>query len=220
MEIAHQYVVSVRELTKDYPSFHFGPATLDLVPGYVYGIVGPNGAGKTTLLRMLMGLVQPTTGLIKIFGLDHRSHEKTIKQQIGFVPEQPSLYREMNAQWFGQFSRVHYPTWSDELYNELLQRFGVDPTAASKTLSKGTRMKLNLALALAHSPRLLILDEPTSGLDPLVRKEVLNQISAVVQDEDRTVILSTHITEDIERIADGRVLSSGVIATPALSRLI
>jgi ABC-2 type transport system ATP-binding protein len=202
MTAEYQHVIDVQKLTKDYPSFRFGPVSLELEPGYVYGILGPNGAGKTTLLKMLMGLVQPATGSITVFGLDPRMHEKSIKQGIGFVPEEPFLYQNMNAQWFGRFARAHFTTWSDERYGQLLRSFKIDARAPSKTLSKGTRVKLQLALALAHNPQLLILDEPTSGLDPLIRREILDQIGAVVQDEKRTVLFSTHITEDVERIAD------------------
>lgn len=202
-------MIDAQELTKDYPSFRFGPVSLQLEPGYVYGILGPNGAGKTTLLKLLMGIVKPGTGSVRVFGLDPRLHERAIKQSIGFVPEEPFVYQDMNANWFGRFAGAHYPTWSDERYGQLLQDFDINASAPSKTLSKGTRVKLQLALALAHNPRLLILDEPTSGLDPLIRREILDQIGAVVQDEERTVLFSTHITEDVERIADYIVFMIG-----------
>jgi ABC-2 type transport system ATP-binding protein len=195
-------VIETNELVKNYSAFQFGPLNISLAPGYVYGIVGPNGAGKTTLLKLLMNLLPPSSGTVKVFGEFYAFREKAIKQRIGFVPEEPFLYRNMNAHWFGQFTQAHFPTWSSGKYDELLRKFGVDQTKPTKLLSKGNRVKLQLALALAHTPDLLILDEPTSGLDPLVRQDILSEIAGVVRDENTSVIFSTHITEDVERIAD------------------
>jgi ABC-2 type transport system ATP-binding protein len=197
-----EMAVSVNGLVKRYKDFSMGPISLNLTRGYVYGLVGQNGAGKTTLLKSLMNLVRPDEGQIKLFGLDYTGAEKAIKEQIGFVPEDPFVYQSMNAKWLGRFISAYFNNWNQDEYETLLKSLDVDLNKSVKNLSRGTRVKLQLALALAHRPNLLILDEPTSGLDPLVRREILDQLASVVQDETRSVIFSTHITEDVERVAD------------------
>lgn len=195
-------VLVAQGLVKKYARFQLGPLDLDLQPGYVYGIVGPNGAGKTTLLKLLMNLARPTAGSCRLFGMDYAGDEQAIKQRIGFVPEEPFLYQLMNAQWFGRFAAPFYPEWNATLYRQMLAQLHVDDMKPVKALSRGTKVKLELALALSHNPDLLLLDEPTSGLDPLVRREILDLLADMVQDERKTVVFSTHITEDVERIAD------------------
>lgn len=195
-------LVRVEGLVKEYPPFRLGPLDLEVPGGYVVGLVGPNGAGKSTFLKMLVNLVRPSRGRLECFGLEYPQGEREIKRRIGFVPEEPFLYPEMNAAWLGRFVSRYYPTWDGARYTELLRRFGVDPRQPTGKLSRGTKVKVELALALAHRPDLLILDEPTSGLDPLVRRELLEELVESVQDERCSVIFSTHITEDVERIAD------------------
>jgi ABC-2 type transport system ATP-binding protein len=195
-------VVEIKNLVKKYKGFSLGPINLELQSGYVYGIIGQNGAGKTTLLKTMMNLVRPTMGTIRVFNMKYADNEQRIKQQIGYVPEEPFLYQLMKPDWFGQFVAPFYPQWDTQEYRRLLDELQIDRSKNVKQMSRGTKVKLELALALAHHPSLLLLDEPTSGLDPLIRRQILDKLTDVVQDETRTVVFSTHITEDVERIAD------------------
>ncbi|HHT25982.1 MAG TPA: ABC transporter ATP-binding protein [Firmicutes bacterium] len=195
-------VAEIKGLVKRYKGFTLGPIDLQLESGYVYGVIGQNGAGKTTLLKAMMNLVQPTQGTIRVFNMDYAGHEQDIKRQIGYVPEEPFLYQLMKPDWFGRFVAPFYPRWDAQEYDKLLADLQIDRSKTVKQMSRGTKVKLELALALAHHPSLLLLDEPTSGLDPLIRRQILDKLAGVVQDETRTVVFSTHITEDVERIAD------------------
>jgi ABC-2 type transport system ATP-binding protein len=143
------------------------------------------------------------------------ANEIEVKQRIGYVPENHEFYSDMTVSWTAQFVGRQYPTWNEARFRELLHRYNVDPRKKIGALSKGTKAKLAMALALAHRPELLILDEPTSGLDPVVRRELLSDLVEFVADGDRSVLFSTHITSDLERVADyitfivdGRVAAS------------
>ena len=181
------------------------------------GFIGPNGAGKTTTIKIIMNMARKSGGTVEVLGLDHRIHEEEIKRRIGYLGEEPCFYEEMTPLWFGGFVSKYYPTWDKAYFSATLDRFGIDPLKRVKDLSKGMKVKLGLALALSHKPELLILDEPTSGLDPVIRRDVLDELMSVIQDEKRSVFFSTHITQDIERIADyvtfihrGRIVESDV----------
>lgn len=166
------------------------------------GLVGPNGAGKSTTIKAIMNLINYDSGEIKIFGLDYKNSEEEIKNRIGYVGEEQYFYEDMSVKWMEQFISQHYRQWDRDKFYSLLERFNVSPTKKVKELSKGMRVKLSLALALAHNPELIILDEPTSGLDPVIRNEILQILLEIIQDENKSVLFSTHITEDIEKIAD------------------
>ncbi len=194
--------LALRGVVKRHRSFQLGPVDLEVPPGSVTALVGPNGAGKTTLIRIIMGLAAPSEGSVRLFGRVPDPDDISTKAAIGFVPEEPFLYPEMTAQWHGRYAGAHFPTWDEALYRELLHRLGVPPQRQVKELSKGSRVKAELALALAHRPRLLVLDEPTSGLDPLVRGEVLQELARTAAGGKAGVLFSTHITEDVDRIAD------------------
>lgn len=194
--------VELRGVIKRYRAFQLGPVDLEVPPGSVTALIGPNGAGKTTLLRIIMGLAAPDHGMVRVFGRTPGPDDAATKASIGFVPEEPFLYEDLTPEWHGRFAAAHFPTWDSDRYRKLLERLAVPPDRKVKELSKGNRVKAELALALAHDPRLLVLDEPTSGLDPLVRREVLDEVANLAADEHSAVIFSTHITEDVERIAD------------------
>lgn len=195
--------VRLEGVVKEYRDFTLGPIDLELEPGCITALIGPNGAGKTTLLRLIMGMARPTRGRVTVFGLPHANNHHRILSRIGFVPEEPFLYDELNLAWLGRFVSRLYPDWDEVEFQRLLARFDVPARKQVKELSKGTRVKAELALALAHHPDLLILDEPTSGLDPLVRSEVLGELRTVIAHAGQAAVLfSTHITEDVERIAD------------------
>jgi len=165
-------------------------------------LVGPNGAGKSTTIRIMLNLTYPDSGEVEVLGLAQPSQEMEIKCLVGYVPESPSFYEDMTVGWTAGLVSAYYPGWDPELYEEYLMKFELNPNKKVRQLSKGMRMKLALTLALSHRPRLLILDEPTSGLDPVVRRELLETIADLIRDEGRTVIFSSHITQDVEQVAD------------------
>lgn len=202
---------------KSYPKFELEDVTFSLPRGFIMGFIGPNGAGKTTTIKIIMNMARKSRGTVEVLGLDHRLYEKEVKRHIGYVGEEPRFYEEMTPVWFEGFVSKYYPTWDKAYFNDTLDRFGIHPLKRVKELSKGMKVKLGLALALSHKPELLILDEPTSGLDPVIRRDVLDELMSVIQDEKRSVFFSTHITQDIERIADyvtfiheGRIVESDV----------
>lgn len=202
---------------KRYPKFELKGVSFALPRGYIMGFIGPNGSGKSTTIKIIMNMVRKSAGTVEVLGLDHQAHEEEVKRHVGYVGEEPHLYEEMTPVWFGGFISKYYPAWDQGYYRSALERFGIDPSKKVKALSKGTKVKLGLALALSHRPELLILDEPTSGLDPVVRHDVLDELLSVIQDERRSVFFSTHITQDVERVADyvtfindGRIVMSDV----------
>ncbi len=207
----------LRGVCKSYPKFELKDVTFSLPRGFIMGFIGPNGAGKTTTIKIIMNMARKSRGTVEALGLDHRLYEKEVKRRIGYVGEEPRFYEEMTPLWFEGFVSKYYPTWDKAYFDATLDRFGIDPAKRVKDLSKGMKVKLGLALALSHKPELLILDEPTSGLDPVIRRDVLDELMSVIQDEKRSVFFSTHITQDIERIADyvtfiheGRIVESDV----------
>ena len=177
---------------------------LDLsVPrGSVFGFIGRNGAGKTTTVKMLLGLLPMTAGSATVLGLDSRKESFDIKKRVGYVPESHHFYKWMTVGELTRFTSSFYPTWQEKKCAELLTRFELDPRKKVKELSKGMVAKLALTLALAHAPELLVLDEPTGGLDVMVRRDFLESIVRTIQEEGKTVFLSSHVLVDMERVAD------------------
>lgn len=194
-------LMSCRGVNKSLGDFHLGPIDTEVPPGYVVALLGPNGSGKSTLFRMLLDLVHPDSGELRLFGLRYPDHESDIKRRIGYVPDAPVGHDEMNATALGQFVGHWYPTWDDTRYAELIERLGIDPKRFGR-LSKGMRQRLSIAAAIATQAPLLILDEPTESLDPLARRVVLEEISDYVHDGDRSVLLATHAVEDVRAVAD------------------
>jgi len=166
------------------------------------GLVGPNGAGKTTIIKLIMSLIKPDGGGIEIFGLDHLAHEKEVKGRIGFVYDVPPFYGDVSLRDTKRAIALFYEKWNEALFNDLVSQFQLPLKKKVKTLSSGMRTKFALALALSHDAELLILDEPTTGLDPVFRRELLHGLSGLLQDEEKSILFSTHITTDLERIAD------------------
>lgn len=192
----------VEKLHKRYPGFELIIDSLVLPRGNIMGLVGPNGAGKSTLLKTILNLVHPDRGTINILGYDYRRQEIEARQLLGYVPEEPRIYDEVTPNWLGHFAASYYRSWDADYYHRLLDKFKLEPNKKFANLSKGARVKLFLCLALAHRPELLLLDEPTAGLDPAVRYDFLAELLEVVQDENRAVLLSSHIVGDVERVAD------------------
>jgi ABC-2 type transport system ATP-binding protein len=195
-------ILRLENVSKAYPGFALRDVSFELLPGYIMGLIGPNGAGKSTTIKLIMNLFPLDAGKITVFGLDHWEDEIRIKQQIGYVGEDQQFYGEMTVGWTVDFVSRFYANWDWDYCRELLHRFGLQRGIKVNHLSKGMEVKLALTLALSHRPRLLLLDEPTSGLDPVVRKELLEELLEVVQDEARSILISSHITDDLEKIAD------------------
>ena len=192
--------VEYRGVVKSFPGFTLGPLDFELTRGTVVALVGPNGAGKTTALKCLVGLIQPDEGTIAVDG--RRINDALWKRALGYVGEEHAFFDNWSGERNLGFLSTFYPAWSDARAGELAERFGLRLDQPVKSLSRGDRAKLSLVSALAHSPRLLVLDEPTAGLDPVVRADFLETLWELQEDEERTILYSTHITSDLERTAD------------------
>jgi ABC-2 type transport system ATP-binding protein len=209
------FAVEISGVTKRYKHFTLDEIDLKLPTGCIMGFVGANGAGKSTTLRILMGLVHQDAGSVQVLGCAMPDEQAQAKLEVGFVSEDMRLYGAPTLEWHMNFIRSIYPRWDSAYAASLLRRFDLKPQQKIKGMSHGQRVKAALLLALARKPRLLVLDEPTTGLDPIARREVLGELMAVLADEDRTVLFSSHNTLDVEQISDqitfidrGRILES------------
>lgn len=189
-------------LRKEYKEFKLDNVSLNIPKGYIVGLIGPNGAGKTTTIKIITNLIKADSGNVEIFGLNYKTSEKEIKNRIGYVGEEQYFYENKRVSWTGNFVSKFYKNWDKSKFNSLLNDFQISSSKKVKELSKGMRVKLSFAIALAHNPELIILDEPTSGLDPVIRREILDLLMGLIEDENRSVLISSHITDDISRIAD------------------
>lgn len=198
----NEHILEVSGLGKRMDKFALTDVSFAIPRGYIMGFVGQNGAGKTTTIKCIMDFLAYDQGSIRLFGEDNRKNPVALRNRIGYVSEEPYYYEEMTVAWTGRFVGSFYKGHDPEWFLTLLKRFQVDPVKKVKELSRGMKVKLSLALALAHRPELLILDEPTSGLDPVVRSELLDLFQEVIQDEKCAVFFSSHISSDIEKIAD------------------
>ena len=194
-------ILTVKDLQKKYNNFTLGPINTSFKGGVIIGLIGENGAGKTTFIKSILGIIK-STGKVEIFGHDISTEEKDVKENIGVVLDNSFFCEVLTANDIDKIMSPLYKNWDPGLFYNLLERFSIPKNKTIKTLSKGMRKKLEIAAALAHHPKFLLLDEPTSGLDPVVRKEVLDVFLDFIQDEEHTILLSTHITSDLEHIAD------------------
>jgi ABC-2 type transport system ATP-binding protein len=170
--------------------------------GLVFGLVGENGAGKTTLIKHLLGLLKPETGKVRVFGLDPIEEPVEVLGEIGYLSENRDLPNWMRVRELMLYTQAFYPKWDEAFAEELRETFELDPSARIRSLSRGQRAKAGLLVALAHRPDLLLLDEPSSGLDPVVRRDILTAIIRTVAEEGRTVLFSSHLLDEVERVAD------------------
>lgn len=199
-------ILEVSGLNKDYPRFSLKDVTFHLPEGCITGFVGINGAGKTTTLRTILGLTGRASGAVKLFGMDMGKEAGRIKDRIGIVLGEGCFYEELTLLEMKSVVAPAYRKWSDKDFREYLDRFSLNPKQKINTLSKGMRMKYALALALSHKAELLIMDEPTSGLDPFVRSQLLDILKGYMEEGGRGVFFSTHITSDLDKIADMLVM--------------
>lgn len=194
--------ISLQKVQKNYKFFRLQDVNLEVEQGTVMGLIGPNGAGKSTTMRILMGLVFADSGSVQVLGHEVPAQGVEARKQIGYYSEDMRLYGKESVGWHMQFVRSIYPGWDDQYASELLKRFGLIEEQRVKGLSHGQRVKALLLLLFARRPQLLILDEPTTGLDPVARHEILTELMRVVEDEGRTILFSSHNTQDVEQISD------------------
>jgi ABC-2 type transport system ATP-binding protein len=195
--------IMVRELTRRFGAkVALDQVSLTVPRGAVFGLVGENGAGKTTLIRHVLGLLKAQAGAVQVFGGDPVADPVGVLSRIGYLSEENDLPGWMRVAELLRYSQAFYPHWDAAYADQLRQDFGLDGAARVKNLSKGQRARAGLIVALAHRPELLVLDEPSSGLDPIVRRDILGAIIRTIADEGRTVLFSSHLLDEVERVSD------------------
>ncbi len=201
--VSSENAIEIRGLRKHFPGFDLGPLDLVVPRGSIYGFVGPNGAGKSTTIDLIFGMGMPDAGEIKVCGLDVNRNEVAVKKRIAYVSPEIEFSPWGVVKNAIRFVRGFYlDSWDDDLCEELLNQFDLNPKAKIMTLSFGSKMKLSLVLALSRRPEILILDEPTTGLDAIAKQELFSQLLSLVQDSERTILISSHSLSDVERFAD------------------
>ncbi len=211
--------LEIRALEKRFPRFTLGPLDLLVPSGAIYGLIGPNGAGKTTLIDQIFGMGAPDAGAIKVLGLDHALDEVAVKSRVGYASPELSFIAWGRVGKAIRFVRGFRPTWDDAYCERLMASFGLSAGEKIATLSFGSKTKLALLLAMAWHPQVLVLDEPTTGLDAHSKRAVFSEMLAIVRDEARTVVISSHQLSDLERFADrvgvlhrGQLVAEGATA--------
>ena len=202
-------ILTVENLNKSYGDFALTDVAFSLLEGCITGFIGINGAGKTTTLRTLLGLTKKQSGKIQFFGLDMEKNEKQIKDRIGIVLDDGCFYEELSLSEMKSIIASAYTEWSEQDFKRYMDMFSLEPKQKINTLSKGMKMKYALALALSHHAELLIMDEPTSGLDPLIRSQLLKVLTDYMENGGRGVLFSTHITSDLDKVADMLIMIHG-----------
>ena len=195
-------VIELKNVSKSFNGFQLKDITMTVKKGYITGFIGGNGVGKSTTIKLIMNLLQPDSGTISIFGLNYKDHEKEIKQRIGFVYDDSMFYENLTLLEMKGIMKRAYINWDNTMFHHYINSFELPINKQLKSFSKGMMMKASLAIALSHHADLIIMDEPTSGLDPIFRRELLDILHHLIQDGEKTIFFSTHITTDLDRIAD------------------
>ncbi|MBU3174880.1 ABC transporter ATP-binding protein [Clostridium estertheticum] len=195
-------VLDVRNLNKSYGDFCLNGLNFKLEKGYVMGFIGPNGSGKSTTIKSIMNLIKKDSGSISVFGMDSVKYERKIKEKIGFVYDENIFYGMLTINEMKNIIAGFYRRWDENKFKEYIKHFELNPNKVIDKLSKGMKIKFALALALSHGAELIVMDEPTSGLDPAFRSELMDILYNVIQNEEMSIFFSTHITADLEKIAD------------------
>ena len=212
----YENAIEIKNVTKKYDGFTLDNISFDVPRGSIMGFIGQNGAGKTTTIRSLLNIIPINAGEIRLLGMDHIQHEQEIKERIAVVFDELPFHDIFNAKEMGKIFRGLYAKWDDKVYEGYLERFQLPQKKKIGQFSKGMKMKLQIACALSHDAELLVMDEATTGLDPVVRSEILDIFLEYLQDETHSILMSSHITSDLEKIADsvtfidrGKILVSG-----------
>lgn len=195
-------VLEIHNLCKNYNDFSLQNINMSLEKGTLTGFIGPNGAGKTTTIKSILNIIKPDNGKITVLGMDSVTNDLEIKSKLGIVLDDGHFYEDLTLRKMKSLIAPMYPTWNDNAYQSYIKKFELPENKKIKDLSRGMRMKYALVLALSHGAELFILDEPTSGLDPLVRSELIEILKEIVFEYNKTVLMSTHITSDLDKIAD------------------
>ncbi len=194
--------IEIKGLCKSYGDFALKDIDLTLPGGSILGLIGENGAGKTTTIKCILNLIRRDAGEIALLGHDNIKEEQLAKQDVGIVLDECFFHDTLRPLDVGRVLAPAYKDWDGELFRSYLKKFGLPEKKLIKEFSRGMKMKLSLSAALAHRPKLLLLDEATAGLDPVVRDEILDEFLGFIQDEDHAILMSSHITSDLEKVAD------------------
>lgn len=194
--------IEIKNLTCRYPKFTLDNINLTVPCGTVMGLIGENGAGKSTTIKAILGLLKPESGAVTVLGENSGKLPKETKEQIGVVFDELPFPENLTAKQLDKVLGGVFRSWDSKAFFGWLERFGLPTDKKLKSFSRGMQMRISIAAALSHSPRLLVLDEPTGGLDPVMRSEILDILLDFMQDEDHSILISTHITSDLEHIAD------------------
>jgi len=198
--------LEIRNLNKSYGDFQLKDVSFSVPKGSIVGFIGENGAGKTTTLKAILNLVRRDSGTVKMMGMDTIAEEKKIKENIGVVLDGCNFHDNLKTEDISKMMGSIYKNWNPVMYKKYLAKFKLPENKIIKSFSTGMKMKLQIGVALAHEPQFLILDEATSGLDPIVREEILDVFMDFIQDEEHSILISSHITSDLDKIADYIVL--------------
>lgn len=194
--------IKLTDVSKSFGDFKIENFNMEIPKGAIVGFIGENGAGKTTIIRLILDIINRDGGEIEIFGKDNIDFGSEVKQDIGVILDQSFFYEGMTSEDVEKVLKQIYVNWDSLKFDKMLTKFGIDRKKEIKALSKGMRMKLNIATALSHNPKLLILDEPMDGLDPVARNEVEDIFLEFIMNPDNTIFISSHITSDLEKFAD------------------
>ena len=194
--------LELRDICKRYKDFTLDHVSFSVPMGSIMGLIGENGAGKSTTINLLLGLIGLDSGEITVLGENGPAISPKVKAQMGIVLDEAGFPDCMNASQVGKMMSLAYPEWRQKIFDDYLVRFALPPKKPLKDYSRGMKMKLGIAAALSHGAKLLILDEATSGLDPVVRDEIIDMLLEFIQDEQHAVLLSSHITSDLEKVCD------------------
>lgn len=194
--------LEIRNLTKSYPDFTLDNLNLTLPGGCILGLVGENGAGKSTTIKLILDMIRKDSGTVTIFGQDNGTNLERIKEEVGVVLDEAGIPECLTVTQVGRVMKHTFRNWDEAEYSRLIRKLGLPDRKPFKDFSRGMKMKLAIAVAMSHNSRLLILDEATSGLDPVVRDEVVEMFSEFTRDENRSVLISSHIVSDLEKLCD------------------
>ena len=194
--------LEIRNLTKSYPGFTLEPLNLTLPKGCILGLIGENGAGKSTTIKLILDIIHSDGGTVTILGRDNRDHIELIKEDIGVVLDEVGIPACLTVKQVSNVMRHTFRNWNDDVFFGLVEKLSLPEKKQFKEFSRGMKMKLGIAIALSHDPKLLILDEATAGLDPVVRDEVVEMLSDFTRDENHSILISSHIVSDLEKLCD------------------